>query len=81
MRVTQAVALGKVHAKNGYDISKGGFEYNLGLMAIAAMLLIAGPGMFSAHEGIEHLFEGRGAKKWFRKARPNALLRFVKLLK
>src|SRR5215470_7441764 len=49
--VTQAVALLKVHSKNGYDITKGGFEYNVALMAIAGALLVAGPGMFSAHEG------------------------------
>ena len=79
--VTQAVAVGKVHGKNGYDITKGGYEYNLGLMAIAAMLLVAGPGMFSAHEGLERLVEGRGARKWVRKARPNPLLRLIKLLK
>ena len=79
--VTQAVAIWKVHARNGYDTTKGGFEYNLGLMAIAAMLLVAGPGMFSAHEGIERLAEGRGAKRWIRKARPSGLLRLIKLLK
>jgi putative oxidoreductase len=79
--VTQAFALGKVHAKNGFDITKGGFEYNVALMCIAGTLLIAGPGMFSAHEGIERLVEGRGRKKWLRKARPSPLLRLVKLLK
>ena len=79
--VTQAVAMNKVHAKNGYDNTKGGVEYNLGLMAIAAMLLVAGPGLFSTHEGIERLAEGRGAKRWVRRARPNALLRLIKLLK
>jgi len=79
--VTQAVAINKVHAKNGYDITKGGYEYNVALMAIAAALLVAGPGLFSTHEGIERLVEGRGAKKYFRKARPNGLLKLVKLLK
>ena len=79
--VTQAVALGKVHARNGYDVTKGGYEYNLGLMAIAAGLLIAGPGMFSTHEGLERLAEGRGAKRWVRKANPGVLLRLIKLLK
>ena len=79
--VTQGVAIWKVHAKNGFDITKGGFEYNLTLMAIAAGLFLAGPGLFSAHEGIERLAEGRGARRWFRRAQPNALLRFLKLLK
>jgi putative oxidoreductase len=79
--VTQAVALGKVHSKNGFDITKGGYEYNIALMCIAATLLVAGPGLFSAHEGLERLVEGRGAKKFLRKARPSPLLRWVKLLK
>ena len=79
--VTQAFALGKVHAKNGFDVGKGGFEYNIALMCIAGALLISGPGQFSAHEGIERLIQGRGAKRWFREARPSPLLRLVKLLK
>jgi putative oxidoreductase len=79
--VTQAVALGKVHGKNGFDITKGGYEYNIALMCIAATLLLAGPGLFSAHEGVERLVEGRGAKRYLRKARPSPLLRLIKLLK
>jgi putative oxidoreductase len=79
--VTQAFALRKVHAKNGYDVTKGGFEYNIALMCIAGALLIAGPGLFSAHEGIERLAEGHGPRKFLRKAQPSPLLRFIKLLK
>ena len=79
--VTQAVALGKVHLDKGYDITKGGYEYNVALMAIAAGLLLAGPGSVSAHEAIEHAMEGRGGKRLFRKARPSLALRLVKLLK
>ncbi len=79
--VTQAIAIAKVHARNGFDTTKGGFEFNLALMGIAAMLLFAGPGVASTHEGIERLLEGRGARKYFRKARPSGLLRLVKLLK
>ena len=79
--VTQAVAIGKVHAKNGFDVTKGGFEYNVALMCIAGMMLFAGPGLFSAHEGMERLFEGRGWRKYVRKARPGGLLRLIKLLK
>ena len=81
MLVTQAVAVAKVHLSKGFDVTKGGFEYNIALMCIAAGLLIAGPGLFSAHEGVERLAEGRGAKKYWRKARPNPLLRFIKLIK
>ena len=79
--VTQAVALGKVHLDKGYDITKGGYEYNIALMAIAAGMLLAGPGSVSAHEAIEHAMEGRGAKRLFRKAKPSLMLRLVKLLK
>ena len=79
--VTQAFAIGKVHAKNGYDVAKGGFEYNIALMCIAGALLIAGPGLFSAHEGIERLAEGRGPRRFLRKARPSPLLRAIKALK
>jgi len=79
--VTQAVALSKVHAKNGFDIAKGGYEYNLALIAIAAGLLIAGPGSISAHEAIERLVEGRGPKRVLRRARPSPLLRAIKALK
>jgi putative oxidoreductase len=79
--VTQSFALGKVHSKNGFDITKGGYEYNIALMCIAGALLIAGPGLFSAHEGIERLIQGRGAKRWLREAKPSPLLRFVKLIK
>jgi len=79
--VTQAFAVGKVHREKGFDTTKGGFEWNLALMGIAAALLIAGPGLFSAHEGIERMIQGRGAKRWLREARPSPLLRLVKLLK
>jgi putative oxidoreductase len=79
--VTQAVAIAKVHAKNGFDITKGGYEYNVALMAIAAGLLVAGPGMFSLHEELECLAEGHGPKKLMRKAHPNAVLRALKMVK
>jgi putative oxidoreductase len=79
--VTQAVAINKIHGKNGFDITKGGCEYNLTLMAIAAGLLVAGPGLFSTHEGIERLAEGRGVRRLYRRARPSKLLRFIKALK
>jgi len=79
--VTQSFALGKVHGKNGFGFTKGGYEYNVALMCIAGALLIAGPGLFSAHEGIERLIQGRGARRWLREAKPSPLLRFVKLIK
>lgn len=79
--VTQSFALGKVHAKKGFDVTKGGYEYNIALMCIAGALLIAGPGLFSAHEGIERMVQGHGPKRWLREARPSPFLRLVKLLK
>jgi len=79
--VTQAVAIAKVHAKNGYDVTKGGYEFNVALMAIAAGLLVAGPGLFSVHEELECLAEGHGAKKLMRKVHPNPLLRALKFVK
>ncbi|BDG09939.1 DoxX family protein [Anaeromyxobacter paludicola] len=79
---TQAVAVWRVHARNGFDITKGGYEYNLALMAIALGLLVAGPGRFSAHEAVEELSYGRGrARRLFRRAQPSLLTRALKLLK
>jgi putative oxidoreductase len=48
--VTQAMAIAKVHARNGYNIQKGGYEYNLSLIASALGLLMSGPGKLSVHE-------------------------------
>jgi putative oxidoreductase len=78
---TQAVALIKVHAKNGFDVTKGGYEYNVALICIAAALLIAGPGSISAHEALERLVEGRGPRRILRRMRPSPLLRAIKALK
>jgi putative oxidoreductase len=79
--VTQAVAVARVHAPKGYNVMNGGMEYNVALMAIAAGLLLAGPGRVSVHEAIERAAEGRGAKRFWRRARPTALGRAVKLIK
>ena len=78
--VTQAMAISKVHAPRGFDVMKGGMEFNLALIAIAAGLLLAGPGRISAHELLEHGVEGRGARGLWRKARPSGLSRAVRLL-
>jgi putative oxidoreductase len=45
--VTQSVAIAKVHGGKGFSNTKGGFEFNLALMAIAAAVLAAGPGRVS----------------------------------
>jgi putative oxidoreductase len=78
--VTQAVAIAKVHAKNGFDITKGGYEYNLALMALATLFLLRGPGRVSVHELVEQGIEGRGMQRAFRRRR-SGLLRFLKLIK
>jgi putative oxidoreductase len=47
--VTQTVAVAKVHASKGFPVTRGGYEFNLALMALAAAMLIAGPGRYSLH--------------------------------
>lgn len=44
---SQAVAMKKVHLRNGPWITKGGFEYNLTLVAAAFCLAADGPGALS----------------------------------
>jgi putative oxidoreductase len=82
--VTQGMAIAKVHARNGFPVTKGGYEFNLALMAIAAALLVAGPGRFSTHELLEHAVDRRGARaaeRLLRRTRGGLLSRLVRLLK
>jgi putative oxidoreductase len=79
--VTQAVAVRKVHLAKGFDIMKGGYEYNLALMAMALGLLIRGPGRVSVHEGIEKLVERQSRRHWRLPTRKGSLMRAVKLVK
>jgi putative oxidoreductase len=44
---TQAVAISKVHAPKGFDVQKGGYEFNLALIGMALGLLLGGPGQAS----------------------------------
>src|SRR5215217_2809599 len=44
---TMTVAIAKVHGRNGPWITKGGFEYNATLMAVAFALAAAGPGRWA----------------------------------
>ncbi|HEX8909128.1 MAG TPA: DoxX family protein [Anaeromyxobacteraceae bacterium] len=78
--VTQGMAVAKVHGPKGYSNLQGGMEYNLALMAIAAALLLGGPGRVSAHEALEHAIDGRGPRRLWRRARPTVLSRAVRLL-
>jgi putative oxidoreductase len=57
--VTQSVAIAKVHHRNGFDVSRGGYEFNVALMAIAAGLLLAGPGPVSVHQTIDRALAHR----------------------
>lgn len=65
--VTQAVAIAKVHRPKGFDVTAGGYEYNLALMAIALGLLVSGPGALSVHEAVERSVQRR---PWTLFARP-----------
>lgn len=51
--VTQGVAIAKVHAPKGFDVTKGGFEFNVVLCSIALGLLLRGPGRLSLHSALE----------------------------
>lgn len=44
---TMAVAISKVHARNGVWVTKGGFEYNLVLIAASLAIAAHGPGPVS----------------------------------
>lgn len=57
--VTQGMAVQKVHKSKGFSNTQGGFEFNLALMAIAAGLILSGPGRFSLHRRLE--------RKWGRR--------------
>jgi putative oxidoreductase len=40
-------AIGSVHFQNGYFAGEGGFEHNLGILAVAVGIAATGPGRFS----------------------------------
>jgi putative oxidoreductase len=51
---TQSVAIAKVHAPKGFATMKGGYEFNLALMAIATAMLVGGPGRISIKGLADH---------------------------
>lgn len=71
--VTQARAIDKVHKSKGYDISKGGYEYNLALIAIALGMLVAGPGKPSVKSMLAHRFARRRRLPLVRSREPLAV--------
>jgi putative oxidoreductase len=86
--VTQTVAIAKVHKPKGFDITRGGYEYNLTLMAIALGMLVAGPGDVSAHRVLDRLVarrRRRGLLRWVRGPRSiravPRVVRAIRLLK
>ena len=64
--VTQAMAIKKVHGAKGFATHRGGYEFNLGLMATAAALLLGGPGRFS----LARLLAGRSEPRGLRRMLP-----------
>jgi putative oxidoreductase len=51
-------AITTVHAKNGFFLAKGGFEYNLALIGLLLPIQLCGPGRFS----IGRLFMPKSAR-------------------
>jgi putative oxidoreductase len=62
--VTQAVAIAKVHGPKGFDVTKGGFEFNVALCSIALGLLLRGPGRLSLHSALERRVKRRELKRF-----------------
>jgi putative oxidoreductase len=60
--VTQAVAVRKVHGPKGFAAHRGGYEFNLGLMATAAAMLLGGPGRYSLSRVLARAIEARGRR-------------------
>ncbi|MGZ3459133.1 MAG: DoxX family protein [Archangium sp.] len=61
--VTQAMAIAKVHSKKGFDNLKGGYEFNLSLIAAALGLLLSGPGNLSVHHAVQPKAGRRGLRR------------------
>lgn len=45
--ITMLVAIVTVHGKNGYWVTKNGFEYNLTIIAIVVGVALVGPGVYA----------------------------------
>lgn len=78
--VTQGMAVAKVHGPKGFSNQEGGYEFNLALMAIAAGLLLAGPGKISGHELLERKVQYR-PRFFLAPRKRRRLLRAIRLLK
>jgi putative oxidoreductase len=60
----QSVALASVHAKNGFFVSKGGYELNVMYIAAALALSVAGPGKLSLDEALGLQFLHKTRVRW-----------------
>ncbi|WP_245529897.1 DoxX family protein [Anaeromyxobacter dehalogenans] len=78
--VTQAVAIRKVHAPNGFNVVKGGMEFNLALVAMALALLAEGPRTVSAHHAARRLARRHGLPALLAAGRPGRVERALAVL-
>jgi len=78
---SQAVAIAKVHAPKGFAMTKGGFEFNLALIAIAAGMLIAGPGDAALAHVLERKAIGRSRSRMIARRRRPMLMRAIEWLR
>lgn len=64
--ITMLVAIATFHGPKGFSLGDGGYEYNLNLIAMATVILLAGPGLIS----LDALLFRRGL--WAKGAQPLA---------
>jgi len=72
--VTQAMAIKKVHGAKGFGTHRGGYEFNLGLMATAAAMLLGGPGRYSLSSILRRATAPRGLRRYVPGRRRRGLL-------
>ena len=58
------VAIWKVHGKNGFFATQGGYEYNLLILAVCAALILAGPGWLALWDPFRYRRGARSGPGW-----------------